>query len=212
MKRGMCFAAGLAVAGLGAASASLAQEGRFRVVGDTLYFNGDVPRAGSDETGMARSDASELGAYIMEQPEITTVDLRSEGGSSDAGLRMAESIKRFGLKTSVTAGCYSACTFAFLGGSVRTLHPGGVLGFHRSKTSADGYRAFVREGIDDLRVDAVATFAFDLGIDAFVEDARFFESRGLSTDFILRVFATPPRETWVPAREELVAAGVLNDW
>lgn len=212
MKRWMCFAASLALAGIGVVSVSLAEEVRFRVVGDTLYFNGDVPPAGTDQTGMEDSDASELGAYIMEQPEITTVDLRSEGGGMDAGLSMANSIHRFGLKTTVTAGCYSACTFAFLGGSVRTLLPGGILGFHRSKSSAEGYRILVSKGGNDQRVDDVAIMGFDRGVDAGVEYSRFFASRGVSADFILRVLATPPREMWVPSRDELVVAGVLNDW
>ena len=210
MKLWLYFAVGFAVVVLGEVSVALAEDVRFRVIGDTLYFNGDVPSSGSDEIGMARSDASELGAYIMEQPDIETVDLRSAGGSTEAGLRMAASIKRFGLKTTVTSRCYSACTFAFLGGAERSLQPGGILGFHRTKTSSEGYRFLVRGGIYGLRVDDVAVFAFDRGINAAVEDARFFSSRGLSTDFILKVLATPPREMWVPSREELFAAGVLN--
>ena len=58
----------------------LGKKGCFRVVGDTLFFNDDVHPAERDVTGKSNSDATELGAYVVERPEITTIDLRSEPG------------------------------------------------------------------------------------------------------------------------------------
>lgn len=193
------------------AQAAAAEEARFYIEGDTLYFNGNVPPEASNSRDMEASDATELGAYIMDFPEITTVDVRSDGGSLDAGIAMARHIQRFNLNTTVTAGCYSACTYAFLGGSKRTLERGGILGFHRSMASAEAFRYFADQGMQDWNANTAAINAYERGIDAGVELSQFLASRGVSTEFILKVISTPPRETWVPTRAELMTAGILND-
>lgn len=187
-----------------------AEEVRFHVVGDTLYFNGNVPRKVSHDTEMDGNDANELGTFIMEHPEITKIDLRSDGGSTDAAMTMVDSIKRFYLDTQVSAGCYSACAYAFLAGFKRTLKPGGILGFHRSKTSAEAMKLLAERGKNGWKPDTATEKAFDRGIDASVQVAQFLASRGVSADFILKVLATPPREMWMPTRAELAAAGVLK--
>lgn len=191
---------------------SFGENTRFRVIGDTLFFNGDIPREESgDHIDMEGSDASEFGAYIMEQPEITTIDLRSDGGSLEAGMTMVESIKRFNLNTQVTAGCYSTCAYVFLAGFKRTLKPGGILGFHRSNAWSSGFVEIAKRRTMGWRQDNIASAAFDRGVDAGVRVSQFMSSRGIAPEFILQVLATPPREIWVPARTELIAAGVLND-
>lgn len=191
--------------------AASAQDARFYIEGDTLYFNGNVPPVASNSRDMENGDATELGAYIMDFSEITTVDVRSDGGSLNAGIAMARNIQRFNLHTTATAGCYSACVYAFLGGTKRTLKRGGVLGFHRSMTSAETFRDVADQGIQDWNAKTAAINAFDRGIDAGVAYSQFLVSRGVSDEFILKVISTPPREIWSPSRAELVAAGVLNE-
>ena len=191
---------------------SLGENARFRVVGDTLFFNGDIPRDGrGDDIEIDGVDASELGAYIMDQPEITTIDLRSNGGSFEAGMNMVQSVKRFKLNTQVTGGCYSACAYVFLAGFKRSLKPGGILGFHRSNTWSSGLLAVARSGNMGWRADNIAAVAFDRGIDAGVRAGQFMMSRGVAPEFILKVLATSPHDIWVPTRTELIAAGVLDD-
>lgn len=194
------------------AAPSFGEGARFRVVGETLFFNGDIPREGTDDhSDMELSDGNELGAYIMDYPGITTIDLRSGGGSIDAGMVMAKSITQFKLNTQVTAGCHSACAYVFLAGSKRTLKPGGILGFHRSSALSEGFRAIAQRGKRDWRADNIATVALDQGIDAGVRIGQFMLSRGIAPEFILKVLATPPHEMLEPTRTELIAAGVLDD-
>ncbi|MCF6272415.1 MAG: hypothetical protein L3J37_04370 [Rhodobacteraceae bacterium] len=63
-------------------------------------------------------------------PEITTVELRSQGGYLAEGVAIGRLIRARGLNTVVPAGarCLSACAEAFLGGVERRIF--GVLAFH----------------------------------------------------------------------------------
>jgi hypothetical protein len=60
----------------------------------------------------------------------SVVRLNSPGGSIVGGLQLGEAIRKLGLATEVpaSAGCYSACTFAFLGGVDRRVE--GKFGIH----------------------------------------------------------------------------------
>jgi hypothetical protein len=120
-------------------------------------------------------------------PKILRIE--SNGGLVHAARAIALRVEQQQLATEVTGDCFSACTLIFMAGSERTLGPNGRLGFH-------GY-AF--QGVNITK-------------DTSGEQARdevFFARRGLSDDFVARIFDTPHDQIWMPSRAELVAAGVI---
>ncbi len=134
-----------------------------------------------------------LKATLKAFPNAQTVELDSNGGSVFAARALAFTIAVNGLATQVNGACFSACTLAFMAGEPRILGPNGQLGFH-------GY-AFDNA----MRVQTV-----DVGKQQD-KDRVFFATRGLSTQFINRIFATPPSELWRPDRDELIGGGVIAD-
>lgn len=73
------------------------------------------------------SKRSSLGAKLSGR---SIVRLNSPGGGILGGMQLGEVIRKLGLETEVpaSAGCYSACTFAFLGGVERQIK--GEFGIH----------------------------------------------------------------------------------
>lgn len=97
--------------------------------------NGEIIKAqGPIEPG----DADKLRKLLREDTRYqyglvragTTLHLHSPGGSVVAGIELANAIRERGLMTFVgpESGCYSACTFVFLGGVKRTIL--GKFGIH----------------------------------------------------------------------------------
>lgn len=92
------------------------------------------------------------------------VTLNSPGGNYIEGLKLAHFFRANAVATRVNTGaaCYSACAFAFLGGSGtapgrigayidRTLEPGGTLGFHAPYFAAESLGEMVAEhGLEEV--------------------------------------------------------------
>lgn len=143
-----------------------------------LHYSADrfVPQFHFDGPVVA-GDADNLAALIDEYVDCTpeelhqdgsncaVVTLNSPGGSYIEGLRLAALMRKRAIATVVedTAQCYSACAFAFLGGSGyssqkdvgayidRMIEPGGILGFHApyiASASLDGLVA--QFGLDEV--------------------------------------------------------------
>jgi hypothetical protein len=129
---------------------------------------------------------------VVAQGEIVEVVLESTGGNVIAGRSIGLFLARQGLKTRVEGRCFSACTLIFVGGVVRVLGPEGRLGFH-------GYR------FDSInRVQTVEL------VDVVEKDRAYLAGRGVSPDFVDRIFVTPPEVLWEPTRAELRGAGVVT--
>lgn len=180
------------------------EEQRFTVEGNRLLYNSLIPYAGGDEIDIVGRDAEELALYLMEYPDIDTVVLTSEGGSSLSALEMGKKVNDLGLATEVTSVCYSACPYIFLGGRPRVLKAGAKLGFHRSHVTP--------QNVKDFEPDPTlaASVAYDQAIDGSVKVAQYMLWHGVTDEFVLAVMGVPPREDWVPSRAELVEAGVID--
>lgn len=111
----------------------------------TILYNGDVEK----------DDAAKLFSKVVEvlivNPE-TKIDLvlNSLGGSVDEGWELAHIIRSENIKTWVLDKCYSACTYAFMGGTNRTIGVEGKLGFHpasrRSAPANESSNGSLRRG------------------------------------------------------------------
>lgn len=144
----------------------------------TLHYSADrfVPQFHFDGP-VVQGDAAALATLIDEfvdcNPDAldpdgancAVVTLNSPGGNYYEGLRLAALMRERAITTVVEDGaqCYSACAFAFLGGSGhswqegigayidRIVEPGGILGFHAPYFAPDSLNGLVAEyGLDEV--------------------------------------------------------------
>jgi hypothetical protein len=196
------------------AFAEIADQARFRVLGDTLYYNSSIPDKTTSSTNIDDVDAEMIGAMVMDAPDVTKVWISSIGGSLLPALAVARTIEKFKLDTEVTDVCVSACTLIFVAGRHRVLGRGALLSFHRPLQVADGFfnmtkAVRARKGpIDDFEFIAEA---YDDGIESGLEIMDLMVRNGIDPEFALKVIATPYDRVWDPTRAELIAGGVLQD-
>ncbi len=152
---------------------ALAPDGR------EIRLDGDL------DEGVTRDVAALLAAH----PDISRIDLTSEGGLVDEGDALRQLIAAHGLATFVPDYCVSACTLAFLGGRERLLLKGARLGFH----------APFEEGLMG------EVFKSDSG----AERAAYLDA-GLPAAFVDRAFAVAPDDLWIPNEADLIGAHVVT--
>lgn len=182
-----------------------AEEVRFGVVGDRLFFNSDVPYEGGLEDDIVYRDVEELGLFLMEYPEIGTLVLNSVGGSRSAAMAMAEKVEKLGLATEIAGQCFSACPLIFLAGRPRTLAKGAIIGFHRSYVTASDAKEFQEDAL------LAGVSAYEFGATRAAESLMHMVRHGVNPDFALTVLGTPPYEDWIPTRRELIDGNVLDE-
>ena len=140
--------------------------------------------------GVNEGAAAALEKLVNASPKATTVRLQSPGGWVGEGRRLADVVKRYGLKTHVDEGCFSACTLVFLAGRERTAGAAAQVGFHHSR--------------------AIGSRVGSAGADGDDDEAKLYLAAGLSPAFVQQVLNTPSRQMWVPTRRQLLEAGVLT--
>lgn len=190
----------------------ISDEPRFEVIGERLIFNGHVEREDGYD-GIEYADARELRQILRDHPEVTTLELNSDGGVSPAALEMAVAVTDFGLNTIVTERCESACTLVFLAGENRTLARGARLGFHSSSWGRDGIKDYyeeTRESSGWLDEFAFASWVYEEGMRGFNKKLEFMVSRGVDVQFIIRAAYVNFSDFWYPTRDELVKFGIIH--
>jgi hypothetical protein len=159
--------------GLGSLAVSVSRDGTtLRIDGPYGIGSADVVRQALDR-----------------HPSVRRVVLAGPGGRIGPAFEINRMIRERRLATRVDAGCASACTIAFLGGTDRSISPAGRLGFHQG--------SFPGMSSNDM---------FESNRDM----KRFLIASGVSEAFAQRVVATPPDEIWVPAPQELLAGHVVH--
>ncbi|MEP2715255.1 hypothetical protein [Pseudophaeobacter sp.] len=148
-----------------------------------LIFDGEVT------FGLTKT----LRAQLLQQPDVTRVQLISPGGHIYEARGAAKIIQAKGLATEAIGLCASACTLIFAAGEARQLGPQGQLGFH-------GYALDYFGGLPQIDLTAEQE-----------KDRRFLLTQGIHPEFIDRIFATPATELWHPGPAALLAAGLLRD-
>lgn len=146
----------------------------------------------------------------------TTVMLNSRGGNLIAGLKFGESIRRHKLPTSVGTTipepgtafqkmdkgvCYSACSYAFLGGLVRWANQGD-LGFHQFalptslKQAVDATDLSKEESVDQQLMGFLVIYLKEMEIDPQV---------------LMLAASANPDALYIPTNEEMTKLGITND-
>jgi hypothetical protein len=103
-----------------------------------------------------RGDASRLEALLRRTPNVQVIVFRSPGGVADEGMAVGRVIRRAGIATHLPANtqCASACTYAYLGGTVRTMEQGARYGVHIF--SASNSPGLLRRAEEAIRRDGAA--------------------------------------------------------
>ena len=109
--------------------------------------------------GFERGDAARLEALLRQTANTQVLAFRSPGGLSMEGLAVGRVIRRAGIATHLPANtqCASACTYAFLGGRVRTMEEGARYGVHIFSTS--GNRGLLRRAEALIQSEGTAAVA-----------------------------------------------------
>lgn len=142
---------------------------------------------------IASGISADVQAILEQDSEIRGVVLSSVGGLVAEGHQLASLIIEYRLDTFAHENCYSACMIAFAAGAERFLVSGTTLGFHQYS-------------------DGIAEQDTGMGRADIEEAERFyFLSRGISEQFLARIFRAHHEDMWHPTVDELLQAGVIHD-
>ena len=193
---------------------SASSDSRYELKGDTLVFDMTIEESGHKFTQqLERYDVNLLSDYLFEHPEIKILKLTGPGGFMPAAREMASKIIEFDLNTVAYGECESACTTIFLAGNKRSLETSAKLGFHRQwvdKEQEKLYYNAMKEAKGWKNEFDYVAWVYDVLADNIIKDIEFMESRGVSMDFILKALSKASYDMWEPSRDELIAAGIVN--
>jgi hypothetical protein len=132
-----------------------------------FHYEGEVVPGDLERIALVMSQHVDCDPRILPDTggNCAVFTLTSEGGNYVEGLEIARFFRAHAVATWVKTGsyCYSACAFAFLGGSGhsswpatgdyidRTIEPGATLGFHAPYVAADSLGELVAQyGVEDV--------------------------------------------------------------
>jgi len=139
--------------------------------------------------GLSPGTADTLRDVLNKTTTIRIVQLNSNGGRIEEGVRLGELIEARGLTTFTARECVSACVLAFMGGGERYLGAKGRLGFHQASY-------FGGEG--------------DMARAGTERERQVLLRKGLSEAFVSKALSTPASSMWLPTTKELLEARVVT--
>ncbi len=108
-----------------------------------IQFNDDISRASMSAL------INKVTASASAGDRNITVHLNSGGGDLVAALRAAQVLKQYGVNTSASNDCSSACTVLFAAGRIRTASSGSTFMFHavhvERKLKNDWRQAYIKK-------------------------------------------------------------------
>jgi len=143
--------------------------------------------------GLGFGIAKDVKQLVVKNPNVKGIILDSIGGRIYEGRELSKIILINGLDTYTLNGCYSACGTAFISGNKRYLAKGANLAFHQYQSGAKSLDPYVDMPAEQKK------------------DLRIYQRRGISQDFIDRIFKAKKDDLWYPTIEEMLNAGVLHE-
>lgn len=143
--------------------------------------------------GLGFGISKEVRRLIDENPNVKGIILDSNGGRIYEGRELSKIILINGLDTYTLKGCYSACGTAFVSGDKRYLANGANLAFHQYNLGAKSLDPYVDMNSEQKK------------------DLMIYERRGISKDFIDRIFTAKQDDLWYPTIDEMIVAGVIHE-
>jgi hypothetical protein len=150
----------------------------------------EIEIAGGIKFGLTK----ELRKTFNKYPTIKVIHLNSYGGRVVEARLLQKFIKEKGLITSTDKGCLSACTIAYMGGTSRFIYGEKKLGFHRYAL-AGNQPDFIKKTI----------------IESFGEERALFLKKGVSNNFMNKIYNTSSSNLWFPENEMLFANHIITD-
>lgn len=198
-----------------ASSTGLLAQSRYEIEGNTLTLDMTVAAPGYEFDGeLDEYDETEVISYLFDHPEINTLRVTGPGGYGPAGRAISIYLAQHGIDTIAFGECASACARIFLGGKSRKLADGAKLGFHRPWIVKEREkRLYEANRVEEKWEDEFdyVTMIYDIAMQNMLENIKFMRSRGVDTDFILKIYSTSSYNIWEPSRDELLEAGVLTE-
>lgn len=133
---------------------------------------------------------------LKTNPQISSIALNSIGGHIYEGRGLSKLFTRQSLSTYVYKECSSACTTAFGGGVKRYLGSSAKLGFHQYKQDFSVHKKSV--GYHDATAEQE-------------RDLELFQSRGISENFLTKIYNEKADSMWFPDHKTLIEANVIDD-
>lgn len=132
---------------------------------------------------------------LKHNPQISSIALNSIGGQIYEGRGLSKLFTRQSLDTYVYKECSSACATAFSGGLKRYIGSNGKIGFHQYKLDSTKHKKTV--GFHDANAEQD-------------RDLELFKSRGITGDFLEKIFNESSNSMWFPSHQELKDAKVIE--
>ncbi len=145
---------------------------------------------------LAKGLISDFKNQIKSQNNASYVVLNSRGGRQLVGENLYNIIRQHNMSTFVKDNCFSACTFAFLGGKNRIVSPRAELGFHTPAL----------EGLTD-KDTLIAKETKEATKDLM---GQLMANQGIKNSFIKRSTNTPNKKMWKPSLDVLANANVIT--
>jgi len=189
-----------------------AEEQRFRVEGDTLFYNTEVVESDDGEENITWDDVEKIES-ILSKNEIKRLNINSGGGYLYAANYLADLVIDYDLDTNVSGTCESSCTNVFLGGNKRTVDRGSWLGFHQTHWASDAIEEYYQELKEEKEWKTPFEFASWMHEDTQAEiltDLEYLIERGVSAAFAIKTLQASSDDMWYPRRKELENAGVIR--
>jgi hypothetical protein len=137
--------------------------------------------------------AKQVERVIAANPTVRGIILDSRGGYVYESRELSRIILTGSLNTYSLKGCYSACGLAFISGNERYLGLGANLAFHKYTNTAKGIHSYLDMDEEQKK------------------DLIVFERRGISREFIDRIFKAENDDLWYPTIDEMRDAGVIHE-
>jgi hypothetical protein len=139
-------------------------------------------------------DGAKLRALVAQTRGVDEVWFNSPGGAAVEGLVLGRAIRDLGLATRIPNGamCASACSYAFLGGLIRSVDQGGRYGVHMFTAARDD--AFIGEVARVVRESGpqgaaqVVMFIEQRSAKLAAERARFLVEQRVSLELMTPAF------------------------
>jgi hypothetical protein len=141
---------------------------------------------------LALGITDKLRDLLDQNPNVTGIVLKSDGGQVYEGRGAAHLFKQRNLTTFVFETCNSACATAFIGGVKRLIGPSAKLGFHEY-----GLELWYPIPLFNLKEEQQKELAF-------------YRLQNIDEDFLKRAFSSPHKDIWYPPHDELVKAGIVH--
>ena len=134
--------------------------------------------------------------FLRKHPDIENVIISSFGGTVESGMQLGRLIRKRGLKTFNIHACYSACNYAFAGGSRRYLVEGSKTGFHSHGLKEEF------EYYSDLLFYEMRILEYHV--------RRHLGKMGLSREMVEKIYRTPLNDVWEPDSEYMIRHGYAD--